>query len=253
MGVLDLFRMDGRVALLTGSGRGIGLAIARAFAEVGARVAIQDIDRDVAETEAKRIVEAGGQAVGLGGDITKLADVEAWPLQTRDALGGDVDVLVNNASIQDNIPFLDYPVERIEEVFRANMVVPMRLAQLVLPAMREKKWGRVLNLSSIQAKRGAETMTPYAATKAAIEHFTRNLARGAREPGVTVNCIAPGWYDTYRNKESLDKRGRNAEWLPAARLGQPEDCVGAAMLLCSDAGAYITGVTFEVDGGMHVA
>ena len=253
MAFLDQFRMDGHVALITGAGRGIGLAIARAFADAGAAVAIQDLDRKVAEKEAIAIVAAGGRAIALGGDLTHLDDVERWPAEVSAGLGASIDVLVNNGSIQHERPFVDYPVAEIEAVFRANLLVPMRLAQLTLPAMRDKGWGRVLNVSSVQARRGSEVMTPYAATKAALEHFTRNLARVARHPGVTVNAIAPGWFDTYRNQAQLDRHGRKADWMPASRMGRPEDCVGAALLLCSDAGAYITGAMLAVDGGMAVA
>ena len=251
MSVFQQFRLDGRVALVTGAGRGIGLAIAQALAEAGAKVAIQDIDLAVAEAEAKKLVDMGATAVALGGDATKLDDVDRWIPDTKEKLGSDIDILVNNASIQATMTFVEWPVETIENILRANLTGPFRLCQLVIPAMKEKRWGRILNIGSIQGIRGAPSMAPYSASKGALHNLTLALAKGMGEHGITVNALAPGVFDTLRN-ETFTNQHPDFSWIPARRIGKPADCGAIALLLCSDAGSYITGGVISVDGGMSI-
>ena len=252
MSVLQQFRVDGKVALITGAGRGIGLAIAQALAEAGAKVAIQDIDHDIAAAEAGKLVDAGGQAIALGGDATKLADVEGWITQTREALG-DVDILVNNVSIQASYSLEEWPIEEAEKILRTNVIGPMRLIQLAVPHMRERKWGRILNVGSIQGIKGYPGMLPYSAGKAALHNMTRALARGLGQHGITCNAIAPGIFNTLRNSETFGKHDiHDFKDLPLRRAGLPDDCAAISLLLCSDAGKYITGDCVSVDGGMHL-
>jgi 2-hydroxycyclohexanecarboxyl-CoA dehydrogenase len=251
MSVFQQFRLDGRIALVTGAGRGIGLAIAQAFAEAGAKVAIQDIDLAVAESEAKKLTDAGATAIALGGDATKLDDVDRWVPTTREKLGGTVDILVNNASIQMSQKFDEWTAEQMENVLRANYTGPFRLCQQVVAGMKERKWGRILNVGSIQGNKGFIGMGPYSGSKAALHNLTRALARPLGEHGITVNAIAPGVFDTLRNK-SFTEKSQDFNWLPLRRVGQSEDCAAIALLLCSDAGGYITGDIISVDGGMHL-
>lgn len=255
MSTLDLFRLGGRAALITGAGRGIGLAIARALADVGASVAIQDIDRDVAEAEAAKLRGEGKNAVALGGDATRIADVERWPAEAAAALGvAGIDILVNNASVQANHPLEEWTVEESDRILRANVVGLFRLSQLVLPHMRGRRWGRILNLGSIQGFKGSPQMAPYSISKGAVHHMTATLAKGVARHGVTVNAIAPGIVDTVRNepffRSAHVKDAANS--VPVGRTSVPDDCAGAALLLCSDAGTYITGAVLPVDGGMHI-
>jgi NAD(P)-dependent dehydrogenase (short-subunit alcohol dehydrogenase family) len=256
MGIFDQFRLDGRVALLTGAGRGIGLSIARALAEAGARVVIQDLARDVAEQAAASIRESGASAAAIGGDATAIADVERWPAEACAAIGGadGVDILVNNVSVQGWHKLDEWKLDEADRILRTNVLGPWRLTQLCAPHMRGRRWGRVLNVGSIQALRGNAEMSPYAASKAALDNLTRSFARALGEHGITVNAIAPGMVDTLRNRGEFERRNgdNSAKWLPLRRTSVPEDMAGAALLLCSDAGAYITGAVIPVDGGMHL-
>lgn len=247
------FRLDGKCALLTGAGRGIGLAMAQALAAQGARVAVQDIDQDVAEREAKAIRDGGGFAAALGGDVSRLDFADVVVAQAQAALGG-LHILVNNAAIQQHKHWLDLSADEIERDLRADLVVPLLLCQKVAPIFKAQRFGRIINLGSIQQKGGNAHMLAYSTSKAALVAATQALARDLAKDGVTVNLLAPGWYDTYRNRgtwsseqEKLDTGKRS---VPVGRIGEPRDCAGAAVLLCSSAGEYITGQSIFVDGGM---
>jgi NAD(P)-dependent dehydrogenase (short-subunit alcohol dehydrogenase family) len=252
---LTEFRLDGHVALLSGAARGIGLAMARVFAQAGCAVAIQDIDLEAARSAATAITESGGRALALGGDIADATLPAGWVQSTTAALGAPT-ILVNNASVQRQEDWLDLQVEEIESQLRANVVVPLLLCQACVPGMRAAGYGRILNIGSIQALRGNAGMLPYAVSKGALETLTKSLARAEAACGITINDLAPGWYDTDRNKdqfESLAQRVADGKrYVPLGRLGLPRDCAGLALLLCSPAGAYITGQTIYVDGGMSV-
>lgn len=252
---MDSFRLDGRVALLTGAARGIGCAIAQALAGAGAKIALQDIDLEAAKLEVAALKAKGISALALGGDATRLQDAEEWVHHTQEQLG-PIDILVNNASIQDSHNLEEWTTAQVEEILRANVAAPWRLSQLVVPHMREQRWGRILNIGSIQGIRGYLGMAPYSASKAAIHNLTNSFARALGKDGITVNCIAPGYFNTYRNRDSVahhTARNDKFDWLPLRRVGEPSDCAGAALLLCSEAGSYITGAILHVDGGMHVS
>lgn len=244
--------MDGRVALVTGAGRGIGLAMAEALASVGCAVAIQDIDEEVARESARKISDAGARAIALGGDIGDLQLLPSLVSRTVDQLGG-LHVLINNAAIQSNAPWLSLSVEHIERELRADLLAPIILCQHAVPIFKAQKWGRILNIGSVQQRGGNPGMLPYSLSKAALEKLTTALARDLVKNGITVNNIAPGWFNTLRNRHDLrtpEIVAERGKVVPMGRVGDPEDCAGAALLLCSDAGAYITGQTLYVSGGM---
>jgi len=247
--------MTGRVALITGAGRGIGLGIAKALASAGCAVAIQDIDLDVASTEADSINRAGGRAIALGGDITDLSLPQRAVRETEQKLGG-LHVLVNNASIQLSKDWLEQSLAEMTEQVNADFIAPILFCQQAVPIFRRQRWGRVLNIGSVQQKFSNPGMMPYAMCKAALDNMTRGLARGLARDDITVNLLAPGWFNTYRNRgdfprpEDLVQKGQ--QYVPLGRIGEPTDCGGIALLLCSDAGSYITGQTIYVDGGISV-
>ena len=251
----ELFDLTGKVALLTGAGRGIGLAMARALAAAGCAVAVQDVDQAVAEREAAAITARGrGRAVAFGGDILDLT-LPARLVADVVARLGDLHVLVNNASIQRKQPWLEVSADEIERQFRADLVSPILFCQQVVPIFRKQKFGRIVNLGSIQQRKATLDMLPYSLTKGALEKLTMGLARTLAPDGITVNQIAPGWIaQTHRNRDDFATpqeaadAGRRA--VPAGRLGDPADFAGIVLLICSDAGAYMTGQNIFVDGGM---
>ncbi len=237
---------------MTGAARGIGLGIAQAFASAGAAVVIQDIDLDVAQAEAGAICRAGGKAIALGGDVTDTQLADELIKNALESLGG-LHVLVNNAAIQTPEHWLAMSQDSLDRQLRADLVFPILLAQRAAVIFKNQKWGRIINLGSVQQRRGNPGMLAYSASKAAMEKITTALARDLASDNITVNCIAPGWFDTYRNradfKDEADK-AKKGEQVPLGRIGVPADCQGLAVLLCSPAGSYITGQTIYVDGGM---
>jgi NAD(P)-dependent dehydrogenase (short-subunit alcohol dehydrogenase family) len=244
------FSLSGRVALLTGAGRGIGLAIARTLAASGCAVAIQDLDQDVAETEAHRIRDEGGHAAAFGGDIGNLEITKALVPRTVEALGG-IHILVNNAAVQSSTPWIEVPPEQMENQWRANLIAPVVLCQQAVPHMKKAGYGRILNLGSIQ-QRGSTAMLAYSMSKSALDSFTHGLARALVRDGITVNLIAPGYFNTWRNRADFasGQAVENAKhWVPMQRAGEPHEITGLALTLCSPAGSYITGQTIFVDGG----
>lgn len=246
------FSVDGKVALVTGAGRGIGLAIAKALAAGGAAVAIQDIELAVAQKEADAINASGGKAIAIGGDIGDSALPEQLIQQTVASLGG-LHILINNAAVQIHHHWLESTADELEGLLRADLIAPIRLCQLAVPIFKAQHFGRIINIGSIQQKKGNAWMLGYSLSKAALEKFTSAIARDLAKDQITVNLIAPGWVNTYRNRasftspEDLKEKGKH---IPLGRIAEPQDHVGVALLLCSEAGSYITGQSIHVDGGL---
>lgn len=249
------FRMDGRFALVTGAGRGIGLDIVKALASAGCAVAIQDVEPDVAEREAEALRRQGSHAVALGGDLTDLAVADRLVGEAVGRLGG-LHVLVNNAAVQVEKHWTNQSLDEITRQINGDFIAPMLLSRQAVPTFRKQRWGRILNVGSIQQLKGNPTMLPYSMSKAALVNFTTGLARDLAADGVTVNLISPGYFNTWRNRhdfrtpEELVRKGKS--YVPLGRIGEPADCAGLALLLCSGAGAYITGQSILVDGGLSV-
>lgn len=248
------FRLDGKVALVTGAGRGIGLAIAQALASQGCAVALQDIDKGVAAAEVEKIKEAGGKGIALGGDLRDLSQADVLVGETVAQLGR-LNVLVNNGAVQTAKRWTDLSVEEIESNFRANMTMPILLSQRAYPHLKADGHGRIINIGSVQ-ELGFPEMLAYSMSKSGLHNMTRALAKELAKDGITVNQISPGYFNTYRNREDfktpqeLTEKGKR--FVPMGRIGDPEDCAGLALLLAGPAGSYITGQTIFVDGGIAV-
>jgi glucose 1-dehydrogenase len=207
----------------------------------------------VAEREARWIRAGGGRAIALGGDVVQVSAARNMVGHVVKKFGG-LHVLINNAAIQKREHWMEMSIEEMSRELRANLLTPIALCQKATPIFKKQKWGRIINVSSIQEKGGNENMLPYAISKLALENVTKPLARDLAKEGITVNTIAPGFINTYRNrhqfKTKADLERMGLKHVPQGTIGEPEEFAGITLLLCSDAGRYITGQTIFVDGGM---
>jgi NAD(P)-dependent dehydrogenase (short-subunit alcohol dehydrogenase family) len=252
----DRFHLTNRTALVTGARREIGRAIALALAGAGARLAIHHAGTDEeaadADTVVREIEHGGGAARAFGQDFTE--DDAGHRLAARVAAWSPVDILVLNASIELPEPYQAITRRRFDKQVSVNLRSPLELLQTLVPAMGDRGWGRVVTIGSVQQVRPHPQMMVYAGTKAAQLNWAWNLARQFGGQGVTVNNLAPGAILTARNRAQMATEGEAlVQRIPAGRLGRPDDLAGAALLLCSDAGAYINGVNLYVDGGRSIA
>jgi len=246
-------RLAGKVALITGAGRGFGRAIALAFAREGARVAANYLGSQAgAEAVVAEARQVGAEAVALRGDVAREDDVKALMAATLERFGR-LDVLVNNAGIMVRAPMLAIPAEECRRMFDINVTGTMLCCRHALPAMVERKGGRIINLSSQLAQRavGGGGFAAYAATKGAIESLTRVLAAEVGVHGITVNAIAPGGIDTDMSRDVMtpEYRARRLAELPLHRFGSVDDVAYCAVVLASDEAGYLTGQILHPSGG----
>ncbi len=248
----ELFWIAGRTALVTGSSRGIGKAIALALAGCGADVIVHCAQRrEEAEGTAAEIEALGVKTSVVVADLS--ADDAADSIANACvARHGKVDIFVSNASIQLRTPWLEISRAEFDRQITINLRSAFELMQKLTPGMIERRWGRILTIGSVQQITPAPQLPIYAATKSAQMNLVVNLAAQLGPHGITVNNISPGLIETDRNAAIRDSPERLATLMERVKvgvMGQPEDCVGAALVLCSDAGRYVTGADWLVDGG----
>jgi NAD(P)-dependent dehydrogenase (short-subunit alcohol dehydrogenase family) len=244
-------RLPGRVALVTGAARGIGEATAKRFAGEDALVAVNDVDAADAENVAREILESGGTAMAVPGDVTRKDKVEEMVRQVISAWGR-VDILVNNAGINRDAMAAKMSEEQWDQVLTVNLKGTFLCAQAVLPGMRERGWGRVINTSSIGAL-GNIGQANYAASKAGVIGLTKTLALEYARYGVTVNCVAPGATMTAMVAGVPDHiKSKIIEKIPMGRIASPEEIAHAHCFLASDEASFNTGHVLFVDGGLSV-
>ena len=231
--VKEKFDLTGKIALVTGSTRGIGKAIGDAFEEYGATV-----------------IRHNTKVC----DLSDPAAIDAF-FDGLEKEGRLPDILVANASIQAKIPWTEFPMDEAQKEIQVNFLATLRMFQRCYPKMKAQGWGRLIAVGSVNERRPHPEMCVYAATKSAQENLVRGLARQVAKEGITVNNLCPGVFFTDRNKECLadpvyGKKVTDA--IPIHDYAMPEDAAGAALLLASDAGRYITGATLMIDGGLSV-
>jgi NAD(P)-dependent dehydrogenase (short-subunit alcohol dehydrogenase family) len=245
------FRLDGRVALVTGGSRGLGLGIALALAEQGADIALAARGADELEQAAEAIRARGRRALPIAVDIGARDAPEMLVERTVSALGG-LDVLINGAGINLRKPAGAFRREDFEGLMRINLEAAFFISQAAGQVMRERRWGRVICIGSIAAEVAIPNIALYAMSKGGLRQMVKSLALEWARDGVTVNAIAPGRFWTKMTDAvfSDDRLYESAvRVIPMGRPGVPADLAGAAVLLASDAGSYITGQSLVIDGG----
>ncbi len=253
--VFTRFSLRGRCALITGSSRGIGRAIALALAEAGADVAIHGIGDDAQARDVTR--QAGAFGVRTTAIDRDLEDEKGAcsVFEAVVAALGRVDILVLCASVQTPREWTRIRHAETQRQFAVNYRSSVDLLQLAVPAMASRGWGRVLTIGSVQERHPHPDMLVYSSLKCAQTALGLSLARRYAAQGVTLNNLAPGVIETDRYRERVttaEQEKTVLSWIPAGHLGAPADCAGAALLLCSEAGRYITGQSMFVDGGMSL-
>lgn len=246
-------RLENKVALVTGSSRGIGAAIARRYAEHGAQVAVHGRDPDALSAVHGEIERAGGRAIQVAGDVTKFAEIEAMRARIEKELG-PIEILVANAGANLTQPgvFEQLSEEEWRASVDANLTATFLTLKSVLPGMKERKTGCIITMSSAAARRPtARSPVPYTAAKAGIQLLTQIVAAQAGPFGIRVNCIAPETILTERNRQKIPAPAQDSliAQHPIQRLGIPDDVAGAALFLASDEASWITGVILDVAGG----
>ena len=247
-----LFDLSGRIALITGSSKGIGFGLARGLARAGARIVLNGRD-EARLAEAAATLRAEGHAIETAPfDATDPASVAAG-VERIEAETGPIAILVNNAGMQHRAPLEDFPIEKWSELMRTNLDTAFYVGQSVARRMIARGRGKIINIASVQSELARPGIAPYTASKGAIKQLTRGMCADWARHGLQVNAIAPGYFRTELNRalvEDAEFSGWLAKRTPAGRWGEVEELVGAAVFLASDASSFVNGHTLYVDGGI---
>lgn len=249
----DLFSLEGKIALVTGASSGIGRAMSLDMAAAGAAVVLVARRQDKLEETAQTIESAGGKAAWVTADMTKIDQLEALAAKVT-ACFGSPDIIVNAAGINLREPAEDITIESWEKTLNVNLSAPFFLSRIFVPAMKEKKWGKIINIASLQSLRAFPNSAAYGASKGGVMQLTRAMAQSwsAENSGITCNAIAPGFFRTelteglYEDDEVVNALARQTM---IGRNGEMADLSGLTLFLASRASDYITGQTLFIDGG----
>jgi NAD(P)-dependent dehydrogenase (short-subunit alcohol dehydrogenase family) len=254
---LDLFRLDGRTAIVTGGGRGLGQYMAEALSDAGANVVLCARKKEALEEVKAEIEDRGGKALALACDVTDPEDVNRVVAETEEAFGA-IDILVNNSGTTWGAPAEEMPLEKFDQVVQVNVRGTFLMSQTVGRRMIERgEGGRIVNISSVAGIVGGDPeymqTIGYNTSKGAVISMTRDLATSWARHGINVNAIAPGWFPTKMSGGLIEQfEDKMLGDIPMHRFGKPEDLKGAVVFLASPAAAYVTGQTLVVDGGATV-
>jgi len=245
--------LSGKVAIVTGAGRGLGWAIAERLVREGARLVIAEIDWPSAEEKARAIVRAQGEVLPVRTDVSRWDEVKEMVGQVMVKFGR-IDILVNNAGILGPyFPVEDYPEEIWDEVIAVNLKGTFLCCKAVLPVMRKQGSGSIINIASVAGKEGNARMAPYSASKGAIITLTKTLGKELADSGVRVNCVSPALLETDMAKAMTpEQRALLTTKIPMGRLGKPEEVAAVIKFLASDESSFVTGQCYDVSGGRSV-
>jgi gluconate 5-dehydrogenase len=248
----SLFDLTGRIALVTGSVRGLGLVMARGLGRAGATVVLNGRRRDTLEAAVQKLAAEGIRTSGSCFDVTDQRQI-IKEVQIIEDRVGPIDILVNNAGIQKRAPIVEMPEATWREVLDINLTGAFLTAQVVVKGMLERRRGKIINICSLVSEVGRKTISPYTAAKGGLKMLTRSMAVEWAGSSIQVNGIGPGYFATEMNTALLENPEFD-RWLkartPAGRWGDPEELVGAAIFLASEASSFITGQIIYVDGGV---
>ncbi len=243
-----MFDLSGKTALITGASGGIGGAIAQALHAQGAAVVLSGTRADALE---KLKAELGTRAFIAQANLSDSASVEALPKAAETAAGAPIDILVNNAGITRDNLFMRMKDEEWDQVIQVNLTAAFRLSRAVLRGMMKKRWGRIIQITSIVGATGNPGQGNYAAAKAGLIGMTKSLAAEVASRNITVNAVAPGFIQTAMTDVLTDQqKDAIATRIPLARMGRPEEIAAAIVYLASEEAAYVTGETIHINGGM---
>lgn len=247
----NLFRLDGRVAIVTGAGRGLGAAMAKGLAEYGASVAVADINFKSAQETAETICQSGGQAFPIAVNVTDAVSVDEM---VQNCLGkyGTVDILINSAGIVLRSPITETSEEDWDAVIAVNLKGTFLCTRAVGRVLAEKEYGRVINIASILGSVAQPGRGSYPASKGAVIQFTKMVALEWAQKGITVNTLAPGYFLTEINTALMENKpvfDDLTSRIPMGRWGDPKELVGPVVFLASEAGSYVTGQLLNCEGG----
>lgn len=252
------FRLDGKVALITGASYGIGFAIASAYASMGATIVFNDINEELMQKGMAAYKEAGISAHGYVCDVTDEAAVQAMVAQIEKEVGV-IDILVNNAGIIKRIPMLEMSADEFRKVIDVDLNAPFIVSKAVIPGMLKKGAGKIINICSMMSELGRETVSAYAAAKGGLKMLTRNICSEYGEANIQCNGIGPGYIATpqtapLRERQPDGSRHPFDQFIiaktPAARWGTTDDLMGPAVFLASEASDFVNGHVLYVDGGI---
>lgn len=253
-----MFSLEGKVALVTGASYGIGFALATAFARAGAKIAFNDIKQELVDKGLAAYKEEGIDAKGYVCDVTNEEQVNELVAKIEKELGS-VDILVNNAGIIKRIPMVDMSAAEFRQVIDVDLNAPFIVSKAVIPGMIKKGAGKIINICSMMSELGRETVSAYAAAKGGLKMLTRNICSEFGEHNIQCNGIGPGYIATPQTAPLRERQADGSRHpfdsfivskTPAARWGTPEDLMGPAVFLASDASDFVNGHILYVDGGI---
>ena len=251
--MLDIFSLKNKIAIVTGSARGIGQAYAVGLAEAGAQLVLVDLVEDnLKETSQMILDKTGRESVCYGIDVTDSAKINAMVEEVIEKFG-QIDILVNNAGINMKKPFLDVTEEDWKKIVGTNLNSQFLMSSAVSKEMVKRKYGKIINMASVGGFMALSDTTPYNASKGGVLMLTKTMAADLSQYGLNINAICPGFIDTGLLKDPKQKEVTVKKVMantPLGRLGSPSDLVGACVYLASDASNYVTGSQLVVDGGM---